>query len=238
MRACCCLTGWRNMEHPPNDRLEIKPFLLPQELPYQPITCHKIVWCLFIPAHLSAFVRRHVTALLCQLQSRNHHLGSHSVCRKQRHTENEVKILYLMLLLIPRLKFRVLPTCIAFVPDSAGCITFPRPRPSNTSARAHFHPIDRITCPLPHRWHRRLAVVVIKPSRDMKKVTYAVAGQFNEPYVTHCKLQKNLPIRSRLLPPMVGAHGLRVGEAGRGICVVHGATHHNGTGKSIVVAAR
>lgn len=34
---------------------------------------------------------------------------------------------------------------------------------------------------------------------------------------------------------MVGAHGVCVGEAGRGVCVLQCATHHNGAGKSVVV---
>lgn len=78
-----------------------------------------------------------------------------------------------MLSLIPRAKLRVPLTCIGFVPQPAGCITFPSSGPSDTSARAHFDPIDPVTCHLPHRCHRGLAVVVTKPTVEMKKVTYA-----------------------------------------------------------------
>lgn len=34
---------------------------------------------------------------------------------------------------------------------------------------------------------------------------------------------------------MVGTHCVSVGEAGRGVCVVQCATHHDGAGKSVVV---
>lgn len=45
----------------------------------------------------------------------------------------------------------------------------------------------------------------------------------------------NSPVRHRLLPPVGGGHGVCVGETGRGVCVVQGASHHNGAGKGIVV---
>lgn len=46
---------------------------------------------------------------------------------------------------------------------------------------------------------------------------------------------QNLPIRYRLLPPMAGGCGVRVGEAGGGVCVVQRASHHNGACKGIIV---
>lgn len=79
---------------------------------------------------------------------------------------------HLMLLLIHRAKVGVALTWIGFVPQSAGCVTLPRSGPSDSSARAHFDPIDPVTCYLPHRCHGGLAVV-IKPRGQMKKVTYA-----------------------------------------------------------------
>lgn len=60
------------------------------------LTCHQIVsqwhtvWRLLIPTHLGAFVGRRVAALLWRLQTRNHCLGNHSFCKKQRHTSIEV----------------------------------------------------------------------------------------------------------------------------------------------------
>lgn len=54
-------------------------------------------------------------------------------------------------------------------------------------------------------------------------------------HVIHSWGQKNLPIRHRLLPPLVGTHGVCVGQAGGGVCVVHCAAHHNGAGESVVV---
>lgn len=45
----------------------------------------------------------------------------------------------------------------------------------------------------------------------------------------------NSPVGHRLLPPVVGACGVCVGEAGGGVCVVQRATHHDGAREGVVV---
>lgn len=103
-----------------------------------------------------------MAALLCQLQPRNHHLGNHGVCGKETQT-SEVDVSLSM----QSLKFRLRPTGVAFIHNSAGCVALPGPGPSNPGARAAFDAVDRITHPVSHSWHRGLAGVVIEPRRDM-----------------------------------------------------------------------
>ena len=191
------------------------------------------MWCLLIPAHLSAFVWRHVAALLCQLQSRNHHLGNPSVCRKQRHNKDKGHY-YRSYVLFDPIANSFLPA-LALSPcllaSASPVRDHPTPvleqtltplAPSPAACRADdTGDWQLLLLNLEGGWRRSLAG--------------SAAGQFCMRCITTCHGKKNVPIRRRLLPPVGGAHGVGVGEVGGGVCVVQCATHHDGAGQSVVV---